>query len=198
MQDYLIFRVMVGLNDPKTVDKLLSIPIHDFTLEEVNRVAVACEAAKNYSSLNNPQGNVSNKVFQGKPKGTPSGKKQTVGDKLALLKQQGKCIRCGRNSHPKGEVCPHKNSQCHNCGTKGHISPICAQSGKAPSRSNARLTNICNYTSFATVQGPRPTPRQEMSFQDPTHEFRHDVIPDSGSSRTIFAKSILDREGIPF
>ena len=41
-------------------------------------------------------------------------------------------------------------------------------------------------------------PRQEMSFKDPTHEFRHDVIPASGSSRTIFAKSILDREGILF
>ena len=68
MQDYLIFRVMVGLNDPKTVDKLLSIPIQDFNLEEVNRIAVACEAAKNYSGLNNPQANVSQKVFQGKPK----------------------------------------------------------------------------------------------------------------------------------
>ena len=196
MQDYLIFRVMVGLNDPKTVDKLLSIPVQDFTLEEVNRVSVACEAAKNYSGLNTTSN--ANKVFQGKPKGTQSGTKpMSVGDKLNALKKQGKCIRCGRNSHPKGEVCPHKNTQCHNCGNKGHISTICAQSGAK--KSNARHTNACNYTSFAgAVQGPRPTPRQEMYFQDSTHEFRHDVIPDSGSSRTIFAKSILDREGISF
>ena len=46
MQDYIIFRVMVRLNDPKTVDQLLSIPAQDFTIEEVNRVAVACEGAK--------------------------------------------------------------------------------------------------------------------------------------------------------
>ena len=37
-----------------------------------------------------------------------------------------------------------------------------------------------------------------MSFQDSTHEFKHDVIPDTGSSRTIIAKSILQKEGIPF
>ena len=64
MNDYLTFRVIAGLNDPKSVDKILSIPAQDFTLEEVNRVAVACETAKNYSSLHSR--NVSNKVFDKK------------------------------------------------------------------------------------------------------------------------------------
>ena len=40
MNDYFLFRLIVGLNDPKTVDKILSIPATDFNLEEVHRVAV--------------------------------------------------------------------------------------------------------------------------------------------------------------
>ena len=59
--DYLIFRVITGLNDPDSVDKILSIPQADFNLEEVHRVAVACEAAKNYTGLGK-SGNVSHNV----------------------------------------------------------------------------------------------------------------------------------------
>ena len=51
MNDYFLFRLIVGLNDPKTVDKILSIPATDFNLEEVHRVAVQCESARNYTSL---------------------------------------------------------------------------------------------------------------------------------------------------
>ena len=60
--EYLIFRIISGINDPASVDKLLSIPQADFNLEEVHRVAVACEAAKNYTGLNNRPDNVSCKV----------------------------------------------------------------------------------------------------------------------------------------
>ena len=51
-KEYLIFRIIAGINDPTSVDKLLSIPQTDFNLEEVHIVAVACEAAKNYTGLN--------------------------------------------------------------------------------------------------------------------------------------------------
>ena len=37
-----------------------------------------------------------------------------------------------------------------------------------------------------------------MSFQNSDREFTHDVIPDSGSSRTIFSKNLLDQHGIKF
>ena len=57
--DYLMFRVITGINDPDSVDKLLSIPQADFNLEEVHRVAVACEAAKNYTGLSTKSGNIS-------------------------------------------------------------------------------------------------------------------------------------------
>ena len=54
-KEYLMFRIIAGINDPSSVDKLLSIPQADFNLEEVHRVAVACEAAKNYSGLISPK-----------------------------------------------------------------------------------------------------------------------------------------------
>ena len=52
INDYKMFRIIAGLNDPKCVDKLLSIPIQDFTFEEVKRVGVQYQTAKNYSGLN--------------------------------------------------------------------------------------------------------------------------------------------------
>ena len=58
--------------------------------------------------------------------------------------------------------------------------------------------NHANYTFVGAVHGPHNTPRQKMSFQDPNFQFWHDVIPDSGSSRTIFGKSLLDEQGIKF
>ena len=37
-----------------------------------------------------------------------------------------------------------------------------------------------------------------MSFQNSKIDFWHDVIPDSGSSRTIFGKGLLDKQGIKY
>ena len=52
MNDYKMFRIIAGLNDPKCVDKILSIPLQDFNFEEVKRVGVQYQTAKNYSGLN--------------------------------------------------------------------------------------------------------------------------------------------------
>ena len=167
MNDYLCFRVIAGLNDPKSVDKILSIPVNDFTLEEVNRVAVACETARNYSSLHSR--NVSNKVFD---RNYSNQKPLSPQDKLKALKQQGKCIRCGKNAHSKGETCPHRSTVCHKCGIKGHISPVCGQTGTKPKASNnSRQGNKANYTFAKATYGPKRTPRQNMSFQDSTTQF---------------------------
>ena len=51
MRDYLCLRIIAGLNDSKTVDKILFITAYDLTLEKVNYVAVACESALNHSNL---------------------------------------------------------------------------------------------------------------------------------------------------
>ena len=49
------------------MDKLLSTTQTDFNLEEVHRVAVACEAAKNYTRLNDKSTDHSFKIFGKKP-----------------------------------------------------------------------------------------------------------------------------------
>ena len=145
--DYLIYRIICGLNDSSTVDKLLAIPTADFNLEEVHRVATNCEAASNYSTIapHSNSGNVTRQTSTGK-------KSQSTGNaKLTALKQQGKCIRCGRKAHDSGETCPHRSSKCHNCGTIGHISPVCSKPQKQTS--SEPKTPQCptcqpNYTNF--------------------------------------------------
>ena len=140
MNDYKLFRIIAGLNDPKCADKILSIPLQDFTLEEVKRVGVQYQTAKNYSGLNpthhvnqvsGKRKPISNKISNqnknyGKssyPTSSPSSSTQT---KLNNLRQQGKCTRCGWK-HNKGQACPLKSATCHKCGLKGHIAPVCAQ-----------------------------------------------------------------------
>ena len=140
MNDYKLFRIIAGLNDPKCADKILSIPLQDFTLEEVKRVGVQYQTAKNYSGLNpthhvnqvsGKRKPISNKISNqnknyGKssyPTSNPSSSTQT---KLNNLRQQGKCTRCGWK-HNKGQACPLKSATCHKCGLKGHIAPVCAQ-----------------------------------------------------------------------
>ena len=138
INDYKIFRIIAGLNDPKCVDKILSIPLQDFTFEEVKRVGVQYQTAKNYSALH-PTHQVNqvvgkknsnhNKNPNYKPKNSYSNTNpgSSIQGKLNSLRQQGKCVGCGRKAHSKGQVCPHKLATCHKCGLKGHIAPVCAQ-----------------------------------------------------------------------
>ena len=145
MNDYKMFRVIAGLNDSKCVDKILSIPLQDFNFEEVKRVGVQYETAKNYSGLNpthhvnqvvgkrnsNPykNNNPKNSSNYSYPSSSPN---SSVQGRLNSLRQQGKCIGCGKKAHSKGQACPHKLSTCHKCGLKGHIAPVCAQSAPKP------------------------------------------------------------------
>ena len=46
LNDYLCFRVIARINGFKSVDKTLAILAQDFNLEEVNRVASACESTR--------------------------------------------------------------------------------------------------------------------------------------------------------
>ena len=144
-KEYLLFRIIAGINDPTSVDKLLSIPQADFNLEEVHRVAVACEAAKNYTGLNDKPTNQSFKMTGKKSFHNPSTQNPGNGQenpnvdihrdhrsltgaaKIKFLREHGKCVRCGDDMHPKDEPCPHKRTTCHNCGLLGHISPVCAR-----------------------------------------------------------------------
>ena len=50
LNDYLCFRVIARINGFKSVDKTLAILAQDFNLEEVNRVASACESTRIFFS----------------------------------------------------------------------------------------------------------------------------------------------------
>ena len=100
--DYLIFRMIAGINDSYTADKLLSIPQADFNLEEVERVALACEAAKNYTGLHHKPSNITNNVFQKKQfqqnKGHSKNPKRNKEDVIAAA---GKCMQEEKNARIK-------------------------------------------------------------------------------------------------
>ena len=140
INDYKMFRIIAGLNDPKCVDKLLSIPVQDFTFEEVKRVGVQYQTAKNYSGLH-PTHQVNQVVGKRYPNQNRSSNSNfknsypnpssssTVQSKLNSLRQQGKCVGCGKKAHLKGQTCPHKSATCNKCGLKGHIAPVCCQNG---------------------------------------------------------------------
>ena len=181
--DYLIYRIMVGINDPPTVDKLLAIPNQDFSLDEVHRVATSCEAAKNYSGLADHDSisrNVSNQTQNFK---TPAKQRKGNGEKnatemsykdfqhltgaskITALREHGLCVRCGQEMHPDEEKCPHQSTQCHNCGSTGHISVVCSKSNtrfNPHSRNQAHQTSVTNHT-FATF-GPKPTQSANSSL----------------------------------
>ena len=215
--DYLIFRMIAGINDSHTTDKLLSIPQADFNLEEIERVALACEAAKNYTGLHHKSSNVANNVFQNKrPQQHKSNFRNPMLDTLA---KEGKCFRCGRKFHEKGEACPHRSSKCNKCGVTGHISPVCANSSKSKSRPPSRFQSrnpsrssspVRNQTHLATgdsnitrhicdFSGPKPTPKQWMTFTNENNgSFGYKITPDSGATRTIFSKNILDEYGFKY
>ena len=133
MNDYLIFLVIAGVNDMKIKDKILSIPRKEFNLEEVHRVASACEAAKNHSILSSDSAknsvHIANKISVRKslkkPKFQNSGIVGTA--KIEAMKDQGLCIRCTMPRHNSDEKCPHLKTNCHLCGAIGHIQKACSQ-----------------------------------------------------------------------
>ena len=133
MNDYLIFLVIAGVNDMKIKDKILSIPRKEFNLEEVHRVASACEAAKNHSILSSDSAKnsvqIANKISVRKslkkPKFQNSGIVGTA--KIEAMKNQGLCIRCTMPRHNSDEKCPHLKTNCHLCGAIGHIQKACSQ-----------------------------------------------------------------------
>ena len=55
------------------------------------------------------------------------------------------------------------------------------------------LHHICDFS------GPKPTPKQWMTFKDNNkRSFDYQITPDSGATRTIFSKNILEKYGITF
>jgi hypothetical protein len=118
--DYLIYRIICGINHKESMDKLLSIPQDNFNLEEIRRMAESMEAAQNYKQAITPNKAeretnncdlTSNTNYQRQkrqnwtnkhhPESTNNvAKPSTIFDKL---KKENKCFRCGKQNHQGGE-----------------------------------------------------------------------------------------------
>ena len=141
--EILIMRICTGIEDQAVLDRILQIPNEDFKLEEVQRLCVRAESAKNFQKQMKPQSQQS--YYTGKTN-YQKAKQQEWTEKYApkqetnndtndekqkhfdRLKKEKLCFRCGelfQNSNHK-QGCPKRNSTCQNCGKPGHTQAVCA------------------------------------------------------------------------
>ena len=91
---------MCGLRNEAIQKKLLTEA--DLTLTRAVELSVGMEAAeKNAKSLKGTENAVNQVAPQRKP-----------------------CYHCGRSSHDQKDG-KFRDTECHNCGKRGHIAPVC-------------------------------------------------------------------------
>ena len=160
--DYLIYRIICGINQKEATDKLLSIPQDNFNLEEIKRIAESMEAAKNYKEAITPKAKPAERSYHTKTN-YQRAKQQEWTEKYApkqenndtnnekkkhfdRLKKEKLCFRCGEsfqnNDHKQG--CPKRNATCRSCGKPGHIQAVCAT--PKTTRQNTRHTTSYTIT----------------------------------------------------
>ena len=79
-----------------------------------------------------------------------------------VRKQQQPCSRCGKTTHTPSD-CHFKDAECHACGKKGHIAPVCRSKPRPQTKSNLyprkhQKTYGTNVSSAQTYAGYRATP----------------------------------------
>ena len=52
-------------------------------------------------------------------------KQKTPQERLALLRSEKWCLRCGKHPYDKNNDCWAKSAQCHQCGQIGHLASLC-------------------------------------------------------------------------
>ena len=98
-------RLVYGIEDPKVQQRLLAEP--DLSFDKAFELALASETA-----------NQNAKDLQA------TKLPQTVLNRMPLqIKETKPCYCCGGNH--KDIDCPHKSSECHKCGKKGHLAHVC-------------------------------------------------------------------------
>ena len=79
------------------------------------------------------------------------------------------CYRCGRNSHDQKD-CKFRDTECHNCGKCGHITPVCRSPKKSQTRRN-RPTPVTKSRNQAAAQ------RYVTTTETPESEGDHKYLP---------------------
>ena len=212
--ELLIMRICTGINDQTVLDRILAIPNEDFKLEEIHRLCVRSESARNFQKLSHQKSqsthftsktNYQNKKKEDwaskygkngktsteKPK-VPNGK-DSINKKLDDLAKKNRCFRCGQQRHKDMKECKATNATCNKCQKKGHLSPVCgASTGAIPK----------NFTRHTTSHHPSedgPTPTVTMKFENEEKKSMEiPVIIDTGSTTTIFSKNVLSRHKIAY
>ena len=103
LQQMLQDRLVCGIEDPKIQQRLLAEP--DLTFDKAFKLSLTSESAdqnaKDLQTTKSPQ----------------------ISLNRMQIKQAKSCYCCGGNH--KAIDCPHKSSECHKCGKKGHLARMC-------------------------------------------------------------------------
>ena len=129
LEDMLRDRLVCGIRDSRTQERLLSEP--DLSFKKAYDICMATEMAeKNARDL--------------QPKSQARSPTQAVLAVNLSKSQRGgslKCFRCNSTQHlaPK---CPHKSTDCHHYGKKGHLARACCSAKKQKAPHNPRKTKF--------------------------------------------------------
>ena len=159
--EILIMRICTGIEDQDVLDRILQIPNEDFKLEEVQRLCVRAESAKNFQKQMKPQSQQSYytgktnyqkaKLQEWKEKHAP--KQETNNDTnndtdkhFDRLKKDNRCFRCGKTRHEAMSQCKATNAICRRCSRRGHFDQVCgASTGAIPKTPKQNTRHTANY-----------------------------------------------------
>ena len=128
---------MCGLLSDSIQKRLLAEA--DLTLTRALSLSQRMEAAsKNIQSRKAKEGAIA-QIRKQYGKGPPTGNDNVTSGRQA-------CYRCGCSNHSPAE-CLHRDSECHYCGRKGYIAPVCRNKPpKSHSSSSRRILAINTLT----------------------------------------------------
>ena len=174
-------RILEGLTDRKLRDRLLKLP--DKTkksfLAEMRTYDAALASAKRLDEPTNRARALAR-----------SGRIEPV---TTLAQLRGRCLKCGKK-HKTSECRLPKTTSCHNCGKAGHLRTVCLGVNTGRSKSKSRSSNKRSNSDSERVNllrniggsGAKTVPRVKVEIRaNSGSPCCIDVIPDSGSSRTV-------------
>ena len=209
VDDTYVYRILEGLVDKKLRDRLLKLQTKTrqaFILEMRNYDAAEATSKK----LDNPTNCSTNRAYSVRGRIEPVTSHQNL---------KGKCWRCS-GDHPKQD-CKYKSSvKCSNCKRLGHTRNACTginagrqsrptykSKAKNRLRSNSRHVSL-NRLKMAEEHrdklrtvGGRRVPHISVEIRTKNNSgapFKYDIVPDSGSSRTVVPLKIAKMYGWKF
>jgi hypothetical protein len=199
IEDMMVFRIIVALHDDKLRQLILRLP--ELTLTEVMREARAYESASTTTKHVDGAAHAGRQPAEAKAAFHQKGKGKGEG------KSSKACPWCG-GGHPydkERKNCPALEAICKNCKKTGHFTKACKHpksSGDNPKPDKSgggsgSKVSVCRTVRYSQSSGSRPTPLMIMTFeQEKGTEFRHQILPDTGATRTIISHNLVNENGM--